>query len=47
MALVTRACGFIGSHVLDLLIEKGFEVRATDARACLPELESFQKRTDT
>ena len=27
---MTGACGFVGSHVLDLLIEKGFEVRATD-----------------
>ncbi len=30
LALVTGACGFVGSHMLDLLIEKGIEVRATD-----------------
>ncbi len=30
LALVTGACGFVGSHMLDLLIEKGIKVRATD-----------------
>ena len=30
LALVTGACGFVGSHMLNLLIEKGIEVRATD-----------------
>jgi nucleoside-diphosphate-sugar epimerase len=28
--LVTGACGFSGSHMVDLLIEKGYEVVATD-----------------
>jgi len=30
LALVTGACGFVGSHMLDLLIEKAIKVRATD-----------------
>jgi nucleoside-diphosphate-sugar epimerase len=29
-ALVTGACGFIGSHLVDQLVEDGVEVRATD-----------------
>lgn len=32
-ALVTGACGFIGSHLVDQLVEDGFEVRATDRDA--------------
>jgi len=27
---VTGACGFVGSHMLDLLVERGIDVRATD-----------------
>lgn len=30
LALVTGACGFVGSHMVDLLVEKGFRVRAMD-----------------
>jgi nucleoside-diphosphate-sugar epimerase len=30
LAVVTGACGFVGSHMVDLLIEKGINVRATD-----------------
>lgn len=29
-ALVIGACGFVGTHIVDLLVEKGYEVRATD-----------------
>lgn len=29
-ALVTGACGFTGSHMLELLNEKGWEIVATD-----------------
>ncbi|MFQ6088940.1 MAG: NAD-dependent epimerase/dehydratase family protein [Candidatus Methanofastidiosia archaeon] len=29
-ALVTGACGFVGTHMTKLLVEKGFRVRATD-----------------
>ena len=29
-ALVTGGCGFIGSHVVDLLISKNHEVRIID-----------------
>lgn len=28
--LVTGACGFCGSHMVELLVEKGYKVRATD-----------------
>jgi UDP-glucose 4-epimerase len=33
LALVTGACGFVGSHMLDLLIESGISVRATDLKS--------------
>ena len=33
LALVTGACGFVGSHMLDLLIGKGIRVRATDLKS--------------
>ena len=35
-ALVTGACGFIGSHLIDELVEQGWEVRATDLPSAGP-----------
>ena len=43
--LVTGACGFTGSHLCDLLHERGLDFRATDLegadRSCLPPDTEF------
>jgi UDP-glucose 4-epimerase len=47
IALVTGAAGFIGSHMVDLLIQRGFRVRALDdlSRGRLENLVQHQRET--
>lgn len=42
--LVTGACGFIGSHLLPALIEKGYEVIALDSKYSLIKLPTEEHR---
>ena len=43
-ALVTGAAGFIGSHLIPVLLDKGFEVVAFDLAGQAPALESVSDR---
>lgn len=38
-ALVTGACGFVGSHMCEVLVEAGYDVRATDLGAAFEATE--------
>jgi UDP-glucose 4-epimerase len=48
IAIVTGAAGFIGSHMVDLLIEKGYQVRGIDnlATGRLANVDAHQNNSD-
>ena len=37
LCLVTGACGFMGTHMVEVLAEAGYQIRATDLPAAYPE----------
>ncbi len=37
LCLVTGACGFMGTHMVEVLVEAGYKVRATDLPAAYPD----------